>query len=103
MKIANMSFQDSVEELAKRTGVRLPEARLSPLETKRKAEREDIRKALSFALGRYRQMLFSRQGVQALNYLEKRGLSRETIDMFETGYAPPEWEFLPSGEQESRN
>ncbi len=101
MKIANMSFQDSVEELAKKTGVRLPEARLSPLEQKRKAEREDIRKALSFALGRYREMLFSRQGVQALNYLERRGLLRETIDMFQIGYAPCEWEFITAGSKKA--
>jgi DNA primase len=101
MKIANMSFQETVEELAKRTGVRLPEARLSPLEQKRKAERDDIRKALSFALGRYREMLFSRQGVQALSYLEKRGLSRETIDLFQLGYAPPEWEFITAGSKKA--
>ena len=97
MKIGNMSFQDSVEELAKMTGVRLPEAELTPLERRRRAEIEAIRKALGFANDRYREMLFSKQGVQALKYLERRGLSRKTIDMFQLGYAPAEWEFITAG------
>ena len=32
-----------------------------------------------------------------LKYLERRGLSRKTIDMFQLGYAPAEWEFITAG------
>ncbi len=94
MKMENMSFPESVEELAKRTGVKLPEAELSPEAQKRRTQAEKIRKALEFAQELYREMLFSKQGVQALNYLKGRGLSREVIDMFQLGYAPDQWEFM---------
>ncbi len=97
MKIENMSFQDSVEELARRVGLSLPEATFSPAAQKRRAEADNIRKALEFARDRYREMLFSAQGVQALKYLEGRGLSRRIIDMFQLGYAPDQWEFITQG------
>lgn len=97
MKIENMTFPDSVEELARRVGLSLPEATFSPAAQKRRAEADSIRKALEFARNRYREMLFSAQGVQALKYLEGRGLSRRIIDMFQLGYAPDQWEFITQG------
>ena len=94
MKMENMSFPDAVEKLAARAGVRLPEPTLSSSEKKRKQELDGVRNVLSFAHEKYRQVLFSKQGAHALKYLEKRGVLRGTIDLFELGYAPAQWDFI---------
>ena len=94
MKIENVGFPEAVEELAQKVGLDLPKAVLSPEAQRRKTEADSLRKALEFAQNRYRAMLFSAQGEIALKYLESRGLSRSTIDLFQLGYAPGEWEFI---------
>jgi len=94
MKMENMTFPDAVQELARRYGVRLPQPTLSVEQEKRKAELDGIRKGLKFAHQQYRQMLFSKQGEQALKYLEMRGIARDTIELFELGYAPSQWDFI---------
>ncbi len=97
MKMENLTFQDSVEELARKVGLPLPKATLDPEAARRSAQAASIRKALEFARERYRQMLFSAQGIQALKYLEGRGLSRNIINMFQLGYAPAGWDFITQG------
>lgn len=97
MKMESMSFQDAVETLARKVGLPLPKASLDPEAQKRRAQAAGIRKALEFARDRYREMLFSAHGVQALKYLEGRGLSRDIIDMFQLGYVPAQWDFIAQG------
>jgi DNA primase len=97
MKVENLSFQDAVETLARKVGLPLPKATLDPEAEKRRAQAAGIRKALELARDRYREMLFSAHGVQALKYLEGRGLSRDTIDLFQLGYVPERWDFIAQG------
>jgi DNA primase len=97
MKIENLTFQDAVEELARRTGLPLPKAALDPEAARRSARAAGIRKALEFARDRYREMLYSAHGAKALKYLQGRGLSREIIDLFQLGYAPAGWDFVTQG------
>lgn len=94
MKMENMGFPEAVEKLAALAGVKLPEPALSFAEKKKKAELDGLRDALSFAHAKYREMLYSRQGSRALKYLENRGIVRDTMDLFELGYAPAQWDFI---------
>ncbi len=96
MKIENISFQDAVEQIAKRVGLPLPKEILTPAMQRRRSESQNIRKALDFAQIRYKKMLFSNEGIVALKYLKERGLTRKIIDMFGLGYAPDRWEFIAS-------
>lgn len=95
MKHEGLTFAEAVRKLGRRHGIAVEDRQLSPEERRRVQEREGIlginREAASF----YRRMLLdSREGTAALAYLQNRGLTRETIERFSLGYAPPGWETL---------
>jgi len=94
MKKENMTFPEALETLARKGGVPLPAQKTRGITEKEKREREAIFEALEMAQASFREMLFSRHGVPALEYLKGRGLSRETLDMFGLGFAPSDWEFI---------
>lgn len=96
MKREGLSFPDALEKLASRAGVRLPPTRSAASRDARKKEYKRLLDALALAQDRFREMLFSSKGSQALKYLEGRGLSRDIIDQFGLGYAPDEWDFIAS-------
>ncbi len=84
MKIENLSFSEAVEVLAERAGVEIPEER-------RDASRlEGIREAYDLAHLYYRERLYSGEGTAALEYLSRRGISKEWAERFGLGYAPSE-------------
>lgn len=81
-QIKNISFGQAVEELASRANIELPNQK-----PKDKHERiyhmfEEAQKFFMFTLNH------TEHGKQALDYLLKRGLSKETIAHFEIGCAP---------------
>lgn len=94
MKMEGLTFPESVKELARRAGIPLPRVELSPGEVKRQERRQRLQEAMNLAARYYRHMLSSPDGSQALAYLNKRGLSNETIERFALGYAPDGWENL---------
>ncbi|QUL99470.1 MAG: DNA primase [Candidatus Fermentithermobacillus carboniphilus] len=94
MKIENLTFAEAVEVLAKKTGTKLPDAKMRAGDWQGRKEHEDVLKVLTLAQDVFREALSSREGRQALEYLEKRGLSQEIIEKFQLGYAPPQWDFL---------
>ncbi len=86
--IEKCDFSEAVELLASRAGLPMPE---------RKSDgdhraREELRTTL-YEIGRaaarfYHDKLYSREGLPALEYLQKRGLSERIIKRFGLGYAP---------------
>ncbi len=88
MEYDHMSFVEAVEELATRAGLEIPReggpAAPQP--------GEEIYLATERAALYFRQSLGD--AAQALEYLERRGLSRESIDRFGIGYAPAGWDGL---------
>jgi DNA primase len=101
MKREGLTFPEALEKLAQRAGVRLEPRRRSAAQEARKKEYGRLLDALEFAQARFREMLYASRGRDALSYLEKRGLSRETIDKFGLGYAPNEWDFIATGARRS--
>lgn len=104
LKIKGVDFYEAIEELAGMAGVPLPKpAKESPAQTQEKQKREKQREHMTAALTFFKQKLRSPQGAAALGYLTERGLTAETIERFQIGYAPPGWSNLLDhfGAQES--
>jgi len=83
MSVENLSFGDAMRKLAERTGVEL-EQKYGERSTR------DLFDVNAFALEYFREHLPG----PGMEYFRSRGLSPETIDRFELGYAPQEWDGL---------
>ena len=80
------SFLDAVETLASQAGLDMPKA--DP-DAARKAERaKGLKEAMEAAVRAYQEALFAPEGAEARAYIEKRGLTPETVQRFQLGYAP---------------
>jgi len=92
MKKEGVDFKDALQILADRTGVKLVEYQSQPPEQKEEYQR--LRNLLEEAATFYRhQLLSTPEGEAPLTYLmEKRKLTRETIEKFSLGYAPHHWD-----------
>ncbi|NMB92193.1 MAG: DNA primase [Parcubacteria group bacterium] len=87
MKIENLEFKDAVKLLADKAGVKLVYE--SPEINSQKQKLIEInQQAKEF----FKQQLESNK--EAKEYLQKRGLKKETIDEFELGFAPDDWRSL---------
>lgn len=87
-KYENLDFVQAVELLAKNAGMEMPKLENSPDLEKKKIEREKILQALRQAALFYHKCLMSEQGKICRNYLEKRGVSKKSIQNFGIGYSP---------------
>ncbi len=95
MKHAGLTFPEAARELAGRCGIDLPTRDLSPHEKKKLTDRETILSLNGDAMGFYRDCLRgAKLGQQAMSYLLQRGMTRETIDTFDIGFAPDRWDAL---------
>lgn len=84
MRTRSMSFPEALKLLGDRAGVEVGPP--SPKE----GQRRDLLDVNKLALDHFRAHLAG----PALEYLEGRGLTRDTIDAFELGYAPDAWDGL---------
>jgi len=91
MKRDGLDFPETLRQLAQRAGVELRPP--TPQETAQREENDHLRNLLEEATTHFRHQLFNNPaGKVALDYLHERGLTDETIQLFELGYAPPGWE-----------
>ncbi len=91
MEITGMSFMEALENLAGRVGLEMPQRRDSGPGGREQAE---LVTAANVAAAEYfYRMLREDAGKAGLEYLEKRGLTPETIKAFRLGFAPED----PSG------
>ena len=92
MGYENMTFPEAVEMLAKQVGVELPQyKREDPEKASLATKLYEVNK---MAAGFYQNCLKADRGRRALGYLNKRGLSQDTLNEFQVGYAPDAWEEL---------
>jgi DNA primase len=91
MKKEGWDFSQTLKFLAEKTGVKL-EAR-SPEQEAAEEEHNHLRELLEDSVTFYRhQLLHTPAGAPALDYLKKRGLKPETLEIFGLGYSPDSWE-----------
>lgn len=101
MEVEHVSFREALEELAKRTNVNLDEYRknFSPKQKEQRDRDEESRdrglEMLALATRFYSKQLASPGGQKlAGEYLKSRGLTDESIQRFQLGFAPDGWEHL---------
>ncbi|MCS7208195.1 MAG: DNA primase [Fimbriimonadales bacterium] len=89
MRIEGLSFREALRRLAEHAGIEL---RAESLPQDAPDERDRLRKLVYAAHFFYRQCL--QRTPLAQQYLAQRGLTPETIEAFELGYAPDGWDYL---------
>ena len=97
MEHQRQSFSDVVLELARKYQLPIETLDGPQQERLRKqlSRREQLHKVLTLAAGWFRSQLRSPAGAPALAYLrDGRGLSESTLEAFELGYAPEQWDGL---------
>ena len=87
MRAENLEFGEVLRCLAQQTGVALPGR-------ERRDEQQNLSQINEAARTYFQRLLASAQGSQARDYLDERGLNRETIEKFELGLSPPDGESL---------
>ena len=90
MRVENLEFGEALRRLAQQAGVSIPEKapRRGP------AEGDPLVLINEEAARFFQERLASSAGSGARNYLENRGLTRETIEAFRLGASPPDGESL---------
>lgn len=87
-KRENMEFRPALELLAKQAGIEVKE-------TRKTAEMDRLYAFLAEAADAFHQSLLkSPRAAEAREYVESRGLSNETVERWQLGYAPSGWDTL---------
>ncbi|RLS83666.1 MAG: DNA primase [Planctomycetota bacterium] len=91
MRMEKIEFREALEQLAERAGIDLPRGRGGvPVD-----ERKSLHKVLTWACDRFADHLRRAPDAEpARAYLRDRGLSLETIERFQLGFAPAAWDWL---------
>lgn len=95
-KIHGWDFKEALQELAQEAGVRLRQQ--TPQQQTRSLTLERQRGLLASAAEMYQKQLLHPGAKAVLGYVRnRRGLTLETIDTFQIGYAPESWNFVLQG------
>ncbi len=86
MEIEGLSFPEAVEELAGLAGIAMPAP--DPQAAKRAAKRNTLTDVCELAVQYFRHMFQSADGRAARDYVQRRGLTAETLNEFQFGFAP---------------
>jgi len=85
-----VGFQEAVRNLAQRFGIPIPDLEASGEQRETAAEREALVKIHEVAVTHFREQLETAAGARIREYLLKdRGLTQQTIEKLQLGYAPP--------------
>lgn len=98
VKIEQRSFMEVLRDLAHQAGVDIPEQSLTPAERKaaeeNESDRERMLRTMEEATRFFETQLAGPAGAAARGYLEKRGISKATVERFRVGYAPAGWDAM---------
>ncbi|MCF8475377.1 MAG: DNA primase [Emcibacter sp.] len=81
-----LNFPEAVERLAGQAGLALPD--YTPEDKKRSTLRKSLYDVMEAATKWFEAQLVSQTGLEAMEYLTRRGLSRNTIKKFRLGFSP---------------
>lgn len=97
MNYEHLTFPEALEKLAHRANIPLPEEELTPQQRAREAHRQRLYEVNQMAETFFHNCLTKTEmGKVGLDYLLKRGLTRDTIERFKLGFAPNSWDKLYS-------
>jgi DNA primase len=90
MEYDKVSFVEAVKTLAQKAGIRIPESRADYKD----GQHDLLYQANEFAAKFFSEQLQKPQHQAAREYLDKRGISKETMERFRLGFAPDAWDEL---------
>ena len=91
MKIEGLEFRDALKLLAEKAGVEL---KSSGYKSGDGGKKKRIFEVVEVSRKFYEECLKIKTGKKASEYLIERGLSKNTIEKFQLGYAPDSWDLL---------
>jgi len=95
MKYYNLTFPETIKQLAQRYQITLPEKQFTSDDKKKAEKRQKLFDANERATRVYHEYLLNNpEAAQARDYLTKREIPQEKIIDFKLGYAPESWDFL---------
>lgn len=95
MKADNASFMDAVRTVADKCGLAMPVEERTPDARQAEAERDRVLQLNEWAAEFFENQLeLSNEGRIAREYLEGRGIDRETVRAMRLGYSPDSWDSL---------
>lgn len=93
MNIEGYSFIEAVTQLGKKSAIELPQIHQQNFSEKSTDEKRTMAEVHELLAKLYHHcLLHTKQGRPALEYLENRGFTRESIERFQIGFAPDSWE-----------
>src|SRR5215213_7569620 len=97
-----LDFQEAVELLAERSGVRVEREEDDPRAEQRRRRRDRLHSLLERAAGFYAKYLREAdEAAPAREYLASRGLSEDVLLEFRVGYSPSAWDRMLLGARQS--
>ena len=94
MKYDKITFTEAVKNLAKEAGLQVPDYNDSKEELERLRQKEKALRALNAASDFYKQVLYSKDGIPAQEYVKTRSFNKSVLDDFCIGYSP-DWISMP--------
>ena len=92
MKRDGITFPEAARILSRQYGIAIPLQKMSEAQKRQRSEREELLDVNIQAMDFFHKVLQNpASGKQAAAYLEKRGITQETIRIFKVGYAPDGW------------
>ena len=92
MELEGKSFVEAAEQLAGRFGIAIPRIEEPPEQQRARVERLRMLEINKLAAAFYRELLLDpRRGEPGRAYLARRGVTADTAERFQLGYAPAEW------------
>src|SRR5690625_5196281 len=93
MELENYTFHESLSFLAERGGIELP-AIAQERDSSRSQSNEELLSAYEWLTKLYHHLLkYTKDAKDGYEYLVNRGIDEESIDIFQLGYAPNNYEF----------
>ena len=87
MRAGNLEFAEALRQLSQQAGVALPSR-------ERRSQQGSVLQISEAARTYFQELLLSKEGAGARDYLERRGLSRDATETFELGLSPRDGESL---------
>lgn len=93
MEMEKFSFFEAMEHLAERSGISLPKTSMNQ-ESSLSDENQRVLSAYEWLTKLYHHLLrFTKDGKKGYHYFKQRGISEETVDLFQLGFAPNDNDF----------
>src|SRR5437867_8957219 len=94
MEIERVTFPEAIKIVAEKTGVPLPKLVDDSRFEARKRESDQVIELNQWALQWWQDQLESKSAAAIRDYLNERGVSKETRQTFQLGFAPESWDAL---------